>query len=147
MTLKCIKLGLMVLGLILFIPWSYQGLTVKWKKEKFLAGWIRSIYIRVARPKNYNSSHQKTFYLAQMNRGLEKKFLKILLLRPLKFILVKPVQNRFYFQKFKNFSEALEARHNILIRLVKYWKKCFNHAHFFILVVFSIEETKSVGIF
>ena len=32
------------------------------------------MYIRVARPKNYNFSQQKTFQLAQMNGGLEKKF-------------------------------------------------------------------------
>ena len=30
-------------------------------------------------------------------------------IRPLKFVLVKPVQNQFHFLKFENFSEALEA--------------------------------------
>jgi len=28
----------------------------------------------VARPKNYNFSHQKTFWLAQVSGGLEKQF-------------------------------------------------------------------------
>ena len=35
--------------------------------------WI-AIRTRVALPKNYNFSQQKTFYLAKMNGDLEKKF-------------------------------------------------------------------------
>ena len=56
-----------------------------------------------------NFSHQKTFYFAQMNGGLEKKFLKILLLRPLKNFQILESKTGFELVLLVEISEVLEA--------------------------------------